>query len=139
MSRWRGDFEILPEEVEIRMQAKEGFVVASEGALMAALITELTPELKNEGLAREFVRRVQEARKHAGFDIADRIQLFYCNTEFIGSDRGLIEITSCSRLWQLIWSPRRIPKLFQMPARNLMGKHLHYGWRKNNIIHLSFL
>ncbi len=69
--------EILPEEVEVRMQAREGYSVASEGAYLAALVTELTPELIAEGLAREFVRRVQDLRKSADLDIADRINLFY--------------------------------------------------------------
>lgn len=68
---------ITPEEVEVRAEAKEGFSVASEGAYLAALVTELTPELVNEGLVREFVRRVQSLRKDADFDIADRIHLFY--------------------------------------------------------------
>jgi isoleucyl-tRNA synthetase len=71
------DFEILPEEVEVRMQAKEGFEVASDGAYIAALVTTLTDDLVNEGLVREFVRRVQEARKQADFEIADRIRLIY--------------------------------------------------------------
>jgi isoleucyl-tRNA synthetase len=65
--------EILPEEVEVRAEARAGLVVASEGAYLAALQTELTPELVREGLAREFVRRVQDLRKQADFDIADRI------------------------------------------------------------------
>ncbi len=69
--------DILPEEVEVRAQAKAGFVVASEGAYLAALVTELTPELVEEGLAREFVRRVQDLRKQADLDIAERIHLFY--------------------------------------------------------------
>ena len=71
------DYEFSHEEIEVRITAKEGFVVASEGAYLAALVTDLTPELRNEGLAREFVRRVQEARKHAGFEISDRIRLYY--------------------------------------------------------------
>ncbi len=75
------EFEILPEEVEVRMQAREGFSVASEGAYVAALVTTLTPELVNEGLAREFVRRVQEARKQADFEISDRIKIFYSSSE----------------------------------------------------------
>ena len=70
-------FEILPEEVEVRAMAKEGYAVAAEGAYLAALVTELTPELEKEGLSREFVRRVQDLRKTADFDIADRIKLFY--------------------------------------------------------------
>ena len=70
-------FEILPEEVEVRLQAKSGFAVASEGAYLAALITDLTPELLHEGLAREVVRRIQDLRKQLGFDIADRINIYF--------------------------------------------------------------
>jgi isoleucyl-tRNA synthetase len=72
--------QILPEEVEVRLQAREGYSVASEGAYMAALVTDLTPELAAEGLAREFVRRVQDARKAADLDIADRIRLYFTAT-----------------------------------------------------------
>jgi isoleucyl-tRNA synthetase len=70
------DYDILPEEVEVKAQAKEGFAVAEEGAYVAALVTELTPALVQEGLAREFVRRVQDLRKSADLDVADRIELF---------------------------------------------------------------
>ena len=70
-------YSILPEEVEVRTQAREGYAVAAEGAYLAALVTDLTPELIREGLAREFVRRVQDLRKSADLDIADRIRLFY--------------------------------------------------------------
>jgi isoleucyl-tRNA synthetase len=69
-------YEILPDEVEVRAQAREGFAVAEDGAHVAALVTELTPELQEEGLAREFVRRVQELRKSAELDVADRIELY---------------------------------------------------------------
>jgi isoleucyl-tRNA synthetase len=72
-----GELEIMPEEVEVRIQAKEGFAVASEGPYLAALVTELTPDLEREGLAREFVRRVQDLRKQAEYDIADRIAIVY--------------------------------------------------------------
>jgi isoleucyl-tRNA synthetase len=67
--------ELLPEEVEVRAMAKAGYAVASEGAYLAALVTDLTPELIREGLAREFVRRVQDLRKQMDFDISDRIQI----------------------------------------------------------------
>jgi isoleucyl-tRNA synthetase len=69
-------YDILPEEVEVKSLAKEGFAVAEEGSYVAALVTELTPELVAEGLAREFVRRVQDFRKESGLDVADRIQLY---------------------------------------------------------------
>ena len=70
-------YAILPEEVEVRASAREGLVVANDGAYLAALVTDLTPELVREGLAREFVRRVQDLRKQVDLDIADRIRLFY--------------------------------------------------------------
>jgi isoleucyl-tRNA synthetase len=69
--------EILPDEVEVRADAKTGLTVAQEGAYLAALSTELTPELVDEGLAREFIRRVQDLRKTLDFDIADRIKVYY--------------------------------------------------------------
>ena len=70
------DYDIQPSEVEVKAQAKAGFAVAEEGAYVAALVTELTPELVQEGMVREFVRRVQDLRKSAGLDVADRINLF---------------------------------------------------------------
>ena len=80
------EFEILPDEVEVRLEARSGLAVAAEGAYVAALDTELTPELVREGLAREFVRRLQELRKQADLDVADRIRLFVSATP--ESDRG---------------------------------------------------
>ena len=55
--------------------------MASEGPYLAALVTDLTPELVREGLAREVVRRVQDLRKQANFEIADRIRCTYSATE----------------------------------------------------------
>jgi isoleucyl-tRNA synthetase len=69
-------YEVLPDEVEVRAQAREGFAVAEEGPYVAALVTDLTPALLEEGLAREFVRRVQDLRKSAGLEVADRVKLF---------------------------------------------------------------
>jgi isoleucyl-tRNA synthetase len=84
-------YDLLPEEVEVRIQAKSGYAVAAEGAYVAALVTELTPELIQEGLAREFVRRVQDLRKTADLDIADRIHLYYVATP------GLLEAVDANK------------------------------------------
>ena len=73
-------FEILPDEVEVIVEAKEGFSTASEGGYLAALTTELTPELELEGLAREFVRRVQNVRKSADLNVNDRIDIQYSSS-----------------------------------------------------------
>ncbi len=70
-------YSIQPDEVEVRANAHSGYTVATEGANIAALQTDLTPELVKEGLSREFVRRVQDLRKTAGLEISDRIEVCY--------------------------------------------------------------
>jgi isoleucyl-tRNA synthetase len=70
------EYALLPDEIEVRVTARSGYAVAAEGAYLAALVTDLTPELIQEGLAREFVRRVQDLRKAADLEIADRIRLY---------------------------------------------------------------
>ena len=64
--------EILLSDVEIATQDIPGWVVANEGALTVALDITLTDALKNEGMARELVNRIQNIRKE-GFDVTDRI------------------------------------------------------------------
>ncbi|MCJ7695371.1 MAG: isoleucine--tRNA ligase, partial [Anaerolineaceae bacterium] len=71
------NYPIQPEDVEVHAISKSGFEVASEGAYLAALVTDLNQELINEGLAREFIRRVQALRKDAELEISDRIRLNY--------------------------------------------------------------
>ena len=70
-----GEFTLDASELLLDVQEREGFAVESEegGGLVVAIDTELTPELKAEGFARELVHRVQNLRRDAGFDIADRI------------------------------------------------------------------
>jgi isoleucyl-tRNA synthetase len=74
-------FEVTPEEVEVRVKAGEGYTFADEGGYMAALDANLTEELVLEGLAREFVRRVQTLRKEADFNVSDRIEVKYTASE----------------------------------------------------------
>ncbi len=69
--------ELLPEEAQVRMRAREGLAVAEGGGVVVGIDTTLTPELEEEGLARDLVRRIQDARKNAGFEIEDRIALTY--------------------------------------------------------------
>jgi isoleucyl-tRNA synthetase len=68
--------ELLPEELLVETSSPEGYAVAEDGGVLVALDTTLTPELVEEGLARELVRNIQDARKSAGFDIADRIAVY---------------------------------------------------------------
>ena len=50
-----------------------GWTVANEGSLTVALDIQITQELRQEGIAREIVKRIQNLRKESGFEITDRI------------------------------------------------------------------
>jgi len=62
-------------DVEISSKDIEGWLVANEGALTVALDVTISEELKEEGVARELVNRIQNARKDSGFDVTDKIKL----------------------------------------------------------------
>jgi isoleucyl-tRNA synthetase len=74
-------FELQPDELLVSMTGRPGYAVAEEAGYAVAVTTEITPELADEGLARELVRRIQEMRKTAGFEIADRIRLHHEGNE----------------------------------------------------------
>ena len=69
-------YAIAPEDVEVRSTPRAGFSVAQDGGYLVAITTTLTPELEQEGNARELVRRIQQLRKDAGLEISDRITLY---------------------------------------------------------------
>lgn len=68
---------VYPDEVELVISPHSGFAAAAEGAYLAALVTDISDALRSEGLAREFVRRVQELRKQAGLSVDQRIKVQY--------------------------------------------------------------
>jgi len=68
-------FTLESEELEILEEAKEGLVVQGDGTFTAALDPTLNQELRQEGLARELVNRIQRLRKDSGLKITDRIAL----------------------------------------------------------------
>ena len=70
-----GEFEYGTEDVVVEREVMTDWLVASDGPFVAALDPALTPALEAEGLAREFVSRVQRLRKDAGFAVTDRIAL----------------------------------------------------------------
>jgi isoleucyl-tRNA synthetase len=65
------------EDVEIISEDIEGWLVASDGTVTVALDTEIDESLVIEGVAREFVSKIQKARKESGFDVVDRIRIEY--------------------------------------------------------------
>ena len=74
-----------PDDLTLVMEPLEGYEVEAEAGRAVALALELDDELRREGLAREIVHAVQNARKQAGLDVSDRIALT------LGGDDGLVE------------------------------------------------
>jgi len=67
--------EIGLDDVEISTKDIPGWTVASEGKITVALDLTVTEELKSEGIAREFINRIQNLRKEKDFDLTDRISI----------------------------------------------------------------
>ena len=75
------EYEISPDMVDIRISAKEGFDIAMEDNNFIILNTELTKELIEEGIAREFISKIQNMRKVKEYNIVDRITIYYNGDE----------------------------------------------------------
>ncbi len=64
---------LTKEDVEIVAKQRDGFAVEFDGPLAVAIVTTLTPDLIDEGFAREMVNKIQNMRKTSGFEVTDRI------------------------------------------------------------------
>ena len=69
------EIQLTPDDVEIISEDIPGCLVANEGRLTVALDVTLTDELRQEGIAREFVNRIQNIRKKMGLEVTDRIHI----------------------------------------------------------------
>ncbi len=69
-------FEITEDFLDVRISAKEGFVVGMENNVFTILDTTLTPELINQGYVREVISKIQQLRKQADFEMMDRINIY---------------------------------------------------------------
>jgi isoleucyl-tRNA synthetase len=88
-----GPADLSAEEVEVRLVERPGTATQGDRELLVALETELTPELEAEGLAREFVHHVQQARKENGLDYADRIRVTF------GANPEMTAAVEAHRAW----------------------------------------
>jgi isoleucyl-tRNA synthetase len=79
------EHELASDEVTLVMQPLDGYQVESEAGRAVALALELDDELRREGLAREVVHAIQNARKEAGLEVTDRISLV------LGGDQELLD------------------------------------------------
>ena len=71
------NIQLTEELLDIRISAKEGYDVSTENNLFTIIDTNLTEDLINEGYAREFISKVQQMRKNNGYEMMDRIKIFY--------------------------------------------------------------
>jgi isoleucyl-tRNA synthetase len=74
-----GDVSLEPSDYEVSSEDMPGRLVATEGRLTIALDITVTPELRNEGVARELVNRIQNLRKDSGFEVTDKITAYIEN------------------------------------------------------------
>ena len=70
-------YELEPDEILVSSSERDGYSVSTDAGYTVAIATEITPELRLEGRARELVHRIQNMRRSAKFDIADRIITYY--------------------------------------------------------------
>ena len=93
------NIEISSEDVEIVSEQVSGWVVESENGLTVAVDTQLTKDLISEGLAREFVNRIQNMRKDAGFQVTDKINIEYsADIDFVDAINSFTKYISVETL-----------------------------------------
>jgi len=114
-----GEIRLTSGELEINRTGLEGWSVESDGELTVALDTDLTTNLEQEGIAREFVNRIQNMRKDASFDVTDRIEIGfegsdhvekaiasqenYVKNETLADElsNGLLEVSDYVKTWEI--------------------------------------
>ena len=75
------NIKLTLDDVEISSQNIEGWLVANNNGITVALDVTITPDLKNEGIARELVNRIQNIRKDSGFELTDRVEVSILENE----------------------------------------------------------
>ena len=83
--------DLEPEDILLQAQDAEGYAAAQEAGYTVAVTTTITPELADEGLARELVRRIQDMRREAGFELSDRI------TTWVDGDASVARVIAAHR------------------------------------------
>ena len=110
---------------------RDGFAAVVEGGHAVAVSTVITPDLEAEGLAREVVRRLQDMRREAGFDLSDRITTWYAGSpavdEVMVSHGGYIGAETLST--ELV--PGEPPAYAHREEHDLEGTKVTLGVRRN--------
>jgi isoleucyl-tRNA synthetase len=110
------------EDVEIVSEDIEGWLVASEGSITVALDTEIDDALITEGIAREFVSKIQKVRKDSGFDVTDRIRLEYSASD--ETSNALMSMRHYIERETLAIELERVPQIDVEPL-DVNGREVH--------------
>jgi isoleucyl-tRNA synthetase len=86
------------EDVDILSEDIPGWLVASAGKLTVALDITVTEELKNEGIARELVNRIQKLRKDSDFEVTDKITVLLEDDEYVNAAVSQYKAYICSEI-----------------------------------------
>ena len=81
-----GKYNLISEDLLLNISPKDGYEIALDDGYIVAISTEISTEMLKEGIARELVHRIQNMRRNAGFNISDKISIYY------ECDKGLIQI-----------------------------------------------
>jgi isoleucyl-tRNA synthetase len=96
------------QEVEVTAEDVPGWSVATAGGVTVALDITLTPELVQEGIAREFVNRLQNIRKDSGLQVTDRIEVTWTGDETYKTSLDIFKPYICAEILadRLEWVPQ---------------------------------
>ncbi len=109
-----GTLELTEESVVIQRNEKENMKVLNEGSLTIALDSEITEELRQEGVIRDIVRSIQNMRKEADFDVTDRIVLSISGSDSIKAaveafqDYLSAETLAESWVWEVVPNAQKV-------------------------------
>jgi isoleucyl-tRNA synthetase len=112
--------ELDNEDIQVRLQAKPGWAAAQGAGCVVVLATELTPELIGEGIARDFVRLVQDRRKELNLNFTDQIEV-----GISGASPALRQAIEQNRSY--ICGETLTPKLVFEPLRGAEGMEAELG------------
>ncbi|MBN19006.1 MAG: isoleucine--tRNA ligase [Chloroflexi bacterium] len=126
-----GKYNLSPEDLLLNISAKEGYEIASDDGLIVVISTNISPEMLKEGVARELVHRIQNMRRSAGFNISDKISIYY------KCDKDLSEIINefdnyiCRETLSLELTQEEISKEIYSENFKLNGSNILIGVKLN--------
>ncbi len=101
-----GPLRLDSDDIEVRLEAREGWAAAQGPSCVVVLNTEVTDELRREGIAKDLIRTIQNQRKEIGCEYTDRIEVGAQSDDEQRGDRHQRASRDdlLARRWRLAWS-----------------------------------